>query len=510
MRSEWQRAVQAASTRRRGSTVAPGPAVPPVLRLQRTHGNAFVQRLLAPALGAEVQAVRGGGAALDPRTRGEMEAAFGAGLGGVRVHTGARADTLARTLSARAFTLGNDVFFRDGEHAPSTPAGRKLLAHELAHVVQQSGSPAAAHGGVRVGPADDACEREAGRAADAVAAGAPATVSAAAPAAAVQRELVMTGTAADVDALLDILGSYAGMVLVRDPATNRVTATGSLPVVSPVTEQVLTSIIDDTAQNAEVHVGTDAPTVLVGLFPTPDDLTGSRVQTLDLDDIEALEADTPGVGAAAALHEIEENYVAHGAVPVAGRSRFPDSHEIATEVESDVMEEVVGPGRRGGEAVQVTTGTDFEMAIDFDNYYVVLDVEVDAASHNRIRSSRIETVVVVGTYTIDGFRTGSDAVPATSAATSALSSAAADVAANPLATVRLVGHTDDVADDVVNDPLSEDRAARVRDRLDAAGVAFQRMHVAGRGESQPAAPNTSDANRARNRRVVISVTRPAP
>jgi hypothetical protein len=81
----------------------------------------------------------GEGAPLASPARARMEGAFGHGFGDVRVHTDPTAAGLARDLDARAFTVGNHVAFAGGEYAPGTPAGDALLAHELAHVVQQSG-----------------------------------------------------------------------------------------------------------------------------------------------------------------------------------------------------------------------------------------------------------------------------------------------------------------------------------------------------------------------------------
>jgi hypothetical protein len=78
-----------------------------------------------------------GGRALDTGTRASLEPRLGVSLGGVRVHTdGSTADT-ARQLRARAFTIGSHIGFGAGEYAPETAGGRRLLAHELAHVVQQ-------------------------------------------------------------------------------------------------------------------------------------------------------------------------------------------------------------------------------------------------------------------------------------------------------------------------------------------------------------------------------------
>jgi hypothetical protein len=66
-----------------------------------------------------------------------MEREFGADFGGVRVHTGAQADILARSIQAKAFTTGQDVFFRQGAYEPGLRGGQELIAHELTHVVQQ-------------------------------------------------------------------------------------------------------------------------------------------------------------------------------------------------------------------------------------------------------------------------------------------------------------------------------------------------------------------------------------
>jgi|GEM_PF-5013629 len=97
--------------------------------------------------------VRGGGAPLDATTREFMETRFGHDFGSVRVHTGEAADVSARAVNARGYTVGGDIVFAANEYAPHTGAGRWLLAHELAHVVQQGGaSPSrqnAADGGSR-------------------------------------------------------------------------------------------------------------------------------------------------------------------------------------------------------------------------------------------------------------------------------------------------------------------------------------------------------------------------
>jgi len=71
--------------------------------------------------------------------------------------------------------------------------------------------------------------------------------------------------------------------------------------------------------------------------------------------------------------------------------------------------------------------------------------------------------------------------------------------------VRIVGHTDSSGSDAINDPLSVNRATSVRNYLGAHGVAAHRVAVDGRGSSEPIAANTTDAGRAKNRRVDIFV-----
>lgn len=122
-----------------------------LLQLQRRHGNQFVGRVLRQAAAGEhegggmdaiehsIEGARGAGQGMDHGTRSRMEGAFGADFSGVRIHDDARADGLSQSLSARAFTTGRDVFFRQGEYSPGTSSGRELLAHELTHVVQQNG-----------------------------------------------------------------------------------------------------------------------------------------------------------------------------------------------------------------------------------------------------------------------------------------------------------------------------------------------------------------------------------
>jgi hypothetical protein len=92
---------------------------------------------------SELNPLKGGGQPLPVSEQSFFEQRMGHDFRGVRVHTDTHADELARAAGARAFTHGGHVVFRAGEYAPSTSAGRHLLAHELTHTVQQATSPSA-------------------------------------------------------------------------------------------------------------------------------------------------------------------------------------------------------------------------------------------------------------------------------------------------------------------------------------------------------------------------------
>lgn len=80
---------------------------------------------------------RSGGRSLDPQIQTKMESAIGANFSGIRIHTDTQADQLSRSIQAKAFTTGRDVFFKQGEYNPNSRSGQELLAHELTHTVQQ-------------------------------------------------------------------------------------------------------------------------------------------------------------------------------------------------------------------------------------------------------------------------------------------------------------------------------------------------------------------------------------
>jgi hypothetical protein len=121
----------------------------------------------APA--AVHRALATAGSPLDAGTRTFMESRFGHSFSQVRVHHDSLADESARSVRADAYTVGKRVVFAAGKYSPGTPAGRRLLAHELAHVSQQKSASPTAGSRIEVGAAGTKEEDEADAAAQAVA-----------------------------------------------------------------------------------------------------------------------------------------------------------------------------------------------------------------------------------------------------------------------------------------------------------------------------------------------------
>jgi hypothetical protein len=116
------------------------PGAAGTARIQRDAGHSNSEAVTAPA--SVQHALVSPGDPLEPVLRQEMEQHFGHDFSGVRVHRGARAEQSARDVNARAYTVGDNMVFGAGEFNPGTRKGRRLLAHELTHVVQQSGTEA--------------------------------------------------------------------------------------------------------------------------------------------------------------------------------------------------------------------------------------------------------------------------------------------------------------------------------------------------------------------------------
>jgi hypothetical protein len=123
------------------------------------------------AAGAEAavdRAASSSGQALPTHLQRQFEQSTGADLSGVRVHTGGESATAARAVGAKAYTVGQDIHFAEGRYQPDDPFGMHLLAHEVAHTVQQQGGAAHRQHKLEVSTPHDAAEVEADRAADAM------------------------------------------------------------------------------------------------------------------------------------------------------------------------------------------------------------------------------------------------------------------------------------------------------------------------------------------------------
>jgi hypothetical protein len=96
------------------------------------------------AVSSKIQSTKGGGQAMPESTKSFMQSRFGADFSDVRIHTGDYAAKLSNQLNAQAFTVGNDIYFNSGKFAPSTSHGKKLIAHELTHTIQQNNNKVSA------------------------------------------------------------------------------------------------------------------------------------------------------------------------------------------------------------------------------------------------------------------------------------------------------------------------------------------------------------------------------
>ena len=114
------------------------------------------------------EVLRSPGQPLDASTRALMEPRFGHDFSGVRLHTDAKAAESTRAVNALAYTVGREVVFDAGQYRPETPDGRRLVADELAHTIQQNAAIRSSREALQLSGAGDPSEREAHAAADAV------------------------------------------------------------------------------------------------------------------------------------------------------------------------------------------------------------------------------------------------------------------------------------------------------------------------------------------------------
>jgi hypothetical protein len=147
---------------------APGPAAATgQLRRETAANDPLGGSALPGETSARLSARRGRGEKLPADIAGSMGNALGAGLDAVRIHRDGEAAKIARSVQAKAFTEGTDIYFGAGTFSPGTTGGQHLLAHELAHVVQHSRGEYTGDSGT-IGRAADPAEAAADRVADGV------------------------------------------------------------------------------------------------------------------------------------------------------------------------------------------------------------------------------------------------------------------------------------------------------------------------------------------------------
>jgi hypothetical protein len=151
----------------RSAVPVAGLANPTVRRTGTVPHDELGGTAVAPDIATTLSRRRGQGAPLPDSVAGSMGEAYGMDFSPVRVHNDGEADTISRSLQASAFTYGTDIYFSGGTFEPTSQGGQHLLAHELAHVVQQStGADSASASGPMVGRANDPAETSADAMAD--------------------------------------------------------------------------------------------------------------------------------------------------------------------------------------------------------------------------------------------------------------------------------------------------------------------------------------------------------
>jgi Domain of unknown function (DUF4157)/Lysine-specific metallo-endopeptidase len=115
-------------------------------KLQRKPLASFIQRkessagaTASDAITNQINSSKGSGSNMDSQTQSFMQSRFGADFSDIKIHTGTESTQLNRELNAKAFTVGNDIYFNGGQYNPNSDTGKHLLAHELTHTVQQLG-----------------------------------------------------------------------------------------------------------------------------------------------------------------------------------------------------------------------------------------------------------------------------------------------------------------------------------------------------------------------------------
>jgi len=384
-------------------------------RLQRKDAGAASD--VAPSIVHEV--LNSPGQPLDSATRDFMEPRFGHDFSQVRVHADERAAESASAVDALAYTVGRDVIFSQGSYVPHSYKGSELLAHELAHVVQQRSANSAPM---------------------------------------VRRRLFVSGDAKDIKALFNLLEPASGFRLnaepqKKDPKINQITATASvLRPPSSVLAAELLSIMEDTQQDAELHLGRTQAGTTFGAFPfgqfqTPEEGKPLHlVQEIRIDQLVDLEKGAPGSGVEILAHELIENYHAHSPELLKGLAEgglseqnvFEKSHRAAIEKENLIIGELGHPGTVHA-MFQTMMGREphrfFRWIKDLEQYFIIWDAPFDDPAKSDVSNARRVPPVKVSSYSIEGL--GARPVAISAELSQMIGKASDDLAKNLTAAARI-------------------------------------------------------------------------
>jgi outer membrane protein OmpA-like peptidoglycan-associated protein len=305
--------------------------------------------------------------------------------------------------------------------------------------------------------------------------------------------------------VMPAIGKQLVIPNVRQLAALKDGGTLDTPPTSPSMADQVTGVMNDSEDDAKLLLGVNQTGVLIG-----EAALGYEPMTtaVDMDDIDALEADQPGFGVAALAHEITESYAANQILNDDAKGSLGSAHEAGEAAGSQVISELIAPGERIAD--RHTKPNDrgvSRSAFDYGNYYMVFDVTARRTEEGeKLTISNPEISGrddVPPQFVVQGFFPGSDVLPA--AATGTIAGVLAVLDAHPMATAVIEGYTDSTGTPEINDALSERRATNVRDRF---GRLEEALHSVGRGMTEPVGDNGSDDGRAQNRRVVITITEP--
>jgi outer membrane protein OmpA-like peptidoglycan-associated protein len=406
------------------------------------------------------------GQPLDVTTRDFMEPRLGHDLSHVRVHSGEDAALSALSVNALAYTVGHDIVFAKGLYEPHTQAGRQLLAHELAHVVQQTGQASAS--GQQTTGQGEATERDSGSDDR-------------------QERAIPNGGKAD---LAPAMKRVAAPLIQRDPP-----------------DQLFSGVIRMN-ENGRIEIIAGTPSLpVLGSLGVGMRCENGRCQPVGGQDPLDASHRTYSVQEALDLLRGRAGSNAPGGRPgptggPTGGPTTPGRPSVGLPIPENPPNALCLAWDLGGHCLRsvplpppTTPGGQPAPTLDTSSLSIPPRFPPPALGPS-LRLTLAQSTI------IDHFANDVAAVPA--AANEQLESLASTLRAFPEGDVYIEGHTDSSAGEEYNQRLSEQRAQSVRSALVQRGVAASRLHIEGFGKRRLRFPNEgTDEERALNRRVEV-------